>query len=197
MSNKSRVLVTTCVVVFGATVFAGCARYNMPSTAPRPTAAPAADQARVFFVKPGGSWGNAEGFVLQEEKVIGYLQNRQAFYVDVPAGEHTFMSVTSNADGIQANLAGGKTYYVRLFSTPGAMSIMLGGSENMYMEPIAPESEHWDKRLEWVDGARLMEMNPGKCEAWQSKYAAKNAERLAAFKSGASEAKPLTPDMGE
>jgi hypothetical protein len=190
-------LVALSALVIGAVLAAGCAGYNAPSTTPRPTVAPTPDTARVYFVKPGGSWGNAEGFVLLEDKVIGYLQNRQAFYIDVPAGEHTFMSVTSNADGIKATLVGGKTYYVRLFSTPGAMSILVGGSENMYMEPIAPGSENWDKRLEWVDGAKLMQMNPAKCEAWQNKYAAKNAERLASFKSGATQVKPLTPEMGE
>jgi hypothetical protein len=129
--------------------------------------------------------------------VIGYLQNRQVFYVDVPAGEHLFMCVTSNADAIKANLAGGKTYYVRLFSTPGAMSIMLGGSENMYMEPIAPGTEGWDKRIEWIDGATLVEKNPEKCADWEEEYADRNAERLANFKSGKAEAKVMGPEAGE
>lgn len=197
MSKRARITAAVFALVLGAVLASGCAGYNVKSTTPRPTAAPAADQARVYFVKPGGSWGNAEGFVLLEDKVIGYLQNRQVFWIDVPAGEHLFMSVTSNADGIQANLAGGKTYYVRLFSTPGAMSVMLGGSENMYMEPLAPGSEGWAKRMEWVDGATLVEMNEEKCVAWENKYAEKNAERLANFKSGKAEAKPITPEMGE
>jgi len=197
MSQKTRALVAVSAVLLGAVLVSGCAGYNMKSTTPRPTAAPAADQARVYFIKPGGSWGNAEGFVLLEDKVIGYLQNRQVFFVDVPAGEHLFMSVTSNADGIQANLAGGKTYYVRLFSTPGAMSMLVGGSENMYMEPIAPGTEQWDKRNEWLDGATLMQMNPEKCAAWEKKYAEKNAERLANFKSGKAQAKTMLPEIGE
>jgi hypothetical protein len=197
MSKKARAFVGVLVFVLASLCVAGCAGYNIASTTPRPTAAPAADQARVYFMKPGGSFGNAQGFVLLEDKVIGYLLNRQVFYVDVPAGEHMFMSVTSNADGLKANLAGGKTYYVRLFSTPGAMSMMVGGSENMYMAPITPGTEEWNKRMEWLDGARLVEMNQAKCAQWEAKYAAKNAERLANFKSGAAEAKVLTPEAGE
>jgi hypothetical protein len=196
MSKKATFAIAAALVL-SVLAASGCAGYNVASTTPRPTAAPAADQARVYFMKPGGSWGNAEGFVLLEDKVVGYLKNRQVFFVDVPAGDHLFMSVTSNADGIQASLAGGKTYYVRLFSTPGAMSMMLGGSENMYMEPIAPGTEGWGKRMEWLDGATLVEMNDEKCAAWEAKYAEKNAERLANFKSGKAQAKPMTPEMGE
>jgi len=196
MSRKSIVKVGALALLL-ALLATGCGAYFIVSTTPRPTTPPSADMARVYFVKPGGSFGNAQGFVLLEDKVIGYLQNRQVFYVELPPGEHLFMSVTSNTDGIKANLAGGKTYYVRLFSTPGAMSMMMGGSENMYMEPIAPGTEGWDKRWEWIDGATLVEMNEEKVVGWEAKYAAKNTERLDNFRSGQSVAKPMTPEMGE
>ena len=175
----------------------GCSKYYVPATTPLPTTPPPADTARVFFVKPGGSWGKAEAFVLKEDQVIGYLANRQAFFVDLPAGEHLFMSVTSNSSGIQANLAGGKTYYVRLFSTPGVMSVMLGGSEDLHMVPIEPGTEQWDSRHEWVEGAQLVELNLDKAEKWEAKYAEKNAQRLENFRSGKDELKILAPEHGE
>jgi hypothetical protein len=175
----------------------GCSKYYIPSTTPKPTAAPAPDTAPVYFVKTGGSWGKANGFILMEDQAIGYLENRLCFFTEVPAGKHLFMSVTSNADAIDADLAGGKTYYVRLFSTPGAMSILGGGSENLYIAPIEPGTEQWESRHEWIDRCRLVELNTEKSVAWEDKYAARNAERLEKFRSGEAEVKKLLPEYGE
>jgi hypothetical protein len=191
---KSLVL---CVVFLAGVLVIGCAKYYIPVTTPRPVASPPVDQARVYFVKPGGSWGKASVFILQEDKAIGYLENRQVFYVDVPAGQHIFMSVTSNTEGLEANLEGGKTYYVRLFSTPSAMSTMVGGSEDLHMLPIEPGTEQWDQRLIWLDGAQLVKLNKSKAAEWEAKYAERNLERLANFRSGEGELKKIEPQFGE
>jgi hypothetical protein len=197
LKKKCNWLIVSLLLATGLLATACGPGYNIPVNTPRPSTGPAEDMARVYFMKPGGSWGGAEVFITQEEKVIGYLTNRQVFYVDVTPGKHFFMSVSSNTDGVDAEVAGGKTYYVRLFSAPGAMSIMLGGSEDMYVVPIAPGTEEWDKRLEWVDGGQLVEMNPEKCGAWEAKYLKKNQERLANFRAGKDEFKILTADQGE
>jgi hypothetical protein len=197
---KKTVITKASIVLFVAVcslIAVGCAKPYLPVSTPRPTAAPAADKARIYFIKPGGSMQAALTYILKDDKVVGYLENRKVFYLDLPAGEHFFMSVTSNTDGLKATLAGGKTYYVRVFSAPGAKSMLVGGSENLYMEPIVPGSESWGKRIEWVDGNQLITVNPPIAAKWEAKYAAKNAERLANFKSGAAEAKVLTADQGE
>ena len=175
----------------------GCSKYYIPATTPLPTTPPPADQARIYFMKPGGSMGKAEAFVLQEDKVIGYLSNRQVFYVDLPAGEYLFMSVTSNTSGLQANLAGGKTYYVRLFSAPGVMSVMLGGSEDLHMVPLEPGTEPWESRHEWIENGQLIELNMEKALQWEAKYAEKNLQRLENFRAGKDELKILAPEHGE
>ena len=196
MSRNLKTIFTIIGLLVALTV-AGCAGYNRPASYAKPTTAPPADTARIFFIKPGGSMGNAEVFILEEDKVVGYLQNRQCFFVDVPAGEHLYMSVTSNADGLKATVDGGKTYYVRLFSTPGAMSLMMGGSENIFIAAIERDGEMWDKRAEYLDGCRLMEMNPEKVAKWEANYAERNTERLTNFKSGAAESKTMGPEDGE
>ena len=196
--NKAFVFIRTLVALVAlGTLTTGCAKPFVKVATPRPAAAPSEDQARIYFVKPGGSMQSAYTYILEDDKVVGYLQNRTVFYLDVPAGEHFFMSVTSNTDGLKASLEGGKTYYVRLFSTPGAKSLLGGGSENLYINPLVPGGEGWDKRMEWVDGNQLITVNPPVAKKWETKYAAKNAERLENFRSGAAEAKTLGPDQGE
>ena len=164
---------------------------------PRPTTAPPPNMARIYFMKPGGSMQKAYTMILENEKVVGYLQNRTVFYLDVPAGEHFFMSVSSITEGLKASLAGGKTYYVRLYSSPGAKSLLLGGSEDVHMEPLVPGTEGWDQRLIWVDGATLITVNPEYAAKWEMRNAANNAERLEKFRSGEAEAKLLGPEQGE
>lgn len=197
MTNIIRKLAVASVALSMAICLLSCAGYNVPSTAPIPTTAPAADVARIWFVKPGGSLDKAEAFVFQGEEVIGYLQNRQMFYVEVPAGKYIFMSVTSNASGVEANVAGGKTYYIKLVSAPSAASILVGGSENLFMAPLKPGDDQWDDRHEWINKCRLMDLNHEKVGAWEEKYAERNAKRLAAFESGESEMKILAPEDGE
>ena len=68
---------------------------------------------------------------------------------------------------------------------------------NMMITLVTDQLEEWDKRLEWVDGAQLVEMNPEKCSKWEAKYAAKNQERLENFRAGKDEFKILTADQGE
>ena len=102
------------------------------------------------------------------------------------------------ADAVRDRLHGDKTYYVRLFSTPSALSTMVpGGSEDLHMAPIEPGTEQWDKRLEWLDGATLVEMNQEMAADWAKKYAERNAERLENFRSGEAEMKKIEPHFGE
>jgi hypothetical protein len=175
----------------------GCTKPYLVVNTPVPSQPPPPDKARIYFVKPGGSMGTANTYILLEDKVVGYLENRKVFYLELPPGEHFFMSVTSNAEGLRTNLAGGKTYYVRIFSHPGAMSLLVGGSEDMRLEPIVPGGEQWPMRHEWILGNQLITVNEEVARKWEARYADRNAERLHKFKSGEAEFKTLSPEQGE
>ncbi len=173
-----------------AAVSLGCGSMNRPVANPQPDSGPGPDQARIYFtlsqVFPGG-----QAFVLQRDELIGYVRNRQYFYVDVPAGPHLFMLVSENTEGLKGNFDGGKTYYVHLFVTPGF------GSTRVYWKPMAPGEENWDKRHEWIDACTRMELIPEKASAWEEKYAEANANRLAKYESGEIEVAEMGPQNAE
>jgi hypothetical protein len=188
-SSVGRLAVAAFIIAVVASL-AGCSKMYVRVNEPRPNAAPAADTARIYFMLPQGFPGG-RAWVLNQDKLIGYVQNRQYFMYEVPAGNQLFMLVSENTEGLQGQFEGGKTYYVRLFITPGVMST------RVYWAVLEAGKENWDKRLEWVDRSQRVALNPGKGEKWEKKYAAKNAERLAKYTSG--EAKPNTfaPEAGE
>jgi hypothetical protein len=190
------------VMFIGAVLASGCgsAPYYVVVESPRQIVAPPANTARVYFIAKGGSgWaGKSEVFILRENRLIGYLQIGQMFIVDLPPGEHLFMSVTSNSEAVKATLAGGKTYYIQAFSTPGAASIMWGhASQNVHLQPVVPGSQEWLHHAEWIGESTCVTLNKEKAPKWEVKYAEKVADRLAKVKSGEIKAKVMTPEMGE
>ena len=80
-----RAIVLSLVALAGSLVI-GCTKPYLPANTPIPSTAPPADKARVYFIKPGGSMGSANAYILREDKVIGYLENRKVFLVELPAG---------------------------------------------------------------------------------------------------------------
>ena len=114
-ASRTFLSISLLVVFLGVS---GC-KYYVSAKTPRPSTPPSPDRARVYFVKPDGEEGGADTFLLKETKLIGYLENGKALYVELPPGEHFFMSVASNVDGVLADLAGGRTYYIQLISSRG------------------------------------------------------------------------------
>lgn len=177
---KILVLITFLAVVSGA---GGC-KYYVSVGSPRPAEPPPADTARVYFVKPEGSEGGAATFLLKETKLIGYLENQKAMYVELPPGEHFFMSVASNVDGVLADLEGGRTYYIQLISRPGEGTALGGTTENMSLTPLRPGDDRWERRHEWVENAELVTLDKNRGAKWEARKAAQNYKRFERFKRG-------------
>ncbi len=190
MNKRARQLFAVAILAMATLALSSCTKMYVVVDEPRPTAAPAADTARIYFMLPQNFPGG-RAWVLEDDNLIGYVQNRQYFMHEVPAGEHLFMLVSENTEGLKGQFEGGKTYYVRMFITPGIMGT------RVYWAVLEDGKENWDKRYEWLDACRQVTLNPGKANKWESKYAGKNAERLAKYTSGESEPATFGPAAGE
>ena len=184
-------------LILGGLWITGC-KYYVPAKGPRPTSPPPADRARVFFVKPDGEEdGGTATFLLKETKLIGCLENRKALYIEVPPGEHFFMSVSKNVDGVLADLAGGRTYYIQLISSRGMDTALGGVTENMALAPLVPGDEGWNMRHEWVARAELVTLDRNRGAKWEARKAAQNYERFDKFRRGEQQYAQLKRDHGE
>jgi hypothetical protein len=199
MCSTDRVLVVVSALFIGFALPCGCSsRYYVISKTPISlNSRPAPDKARVYFLTPveSGMSEKVEVFILKEMKLIAHLRKGMVYDIDLPAGQHIFISVAAHADGIAANLAGGKVYYVRLFALSGRHSIW--NAREVYMEPILPGTEQWKQRAEWLATLRHVELDTESAENWDADYAEDNAIRFNNFRIGVAKLKVMTPEAGE
>lgn len=192
---------TNLLISFGAVVFAllqgACNSYSVPVKAPVPHSPPPADTARVFFINPGSDTGDPSTFIMKETELIGYLESKSVSYVDLPEGEHFFISVSTNHEGVFARLAGGKTYYLLLTFERGPDNALGGRTAAAYWEPLVPGGDGWERRHQWVDRAKLVALNEKRAELWNNKYARRNQEWFEQFRNGEKKYTSLLPSQGE
>jgi hypothetical protein len=182
------------VFALGCLLTIGCGpRMMQAATTPRPTEAPAVETARVYFIAPTPRvpYQTGSAIIVDGDTLLGQITNRQVFYSDLPAGNHTLMALAQNTGGIAAALEGGKTYYVKLTFPPGFTS------NSVVFIPITPGTAEWDTRIAWLDTCTLIQYVPEGGAAWDAKNKARNAKRAVAFESGEARALPMAATDGE
>ncbi len=152
-------------------------------------AGPPAGHARVYFVLAQG-FPSGRAFVVENERLLGFVGNRQYFFIDAPAGEHLFMLISEQTEGVRGSFEAGKTYHMKLFITPGFMS------SRVYWSALEATGEDAAMRKKGIDACRRVELNPTKAASWERKYAEKNRTRVANFEAGKDEAKSIGPQHG-
>ena len=184
-----RNIVTLIAVAY---LFSACGGGLMQTIAgPTPPKAPPEGMARVFFVFPATLGG---GYIVEGTKLLGQLDDMDYFVVDLPPGKHLFMAIAQNTDYVLADLAVGKTYYIRCYATPGF------GATRFFMIPTKAEpgnEEKRKKRSEWFTQCKQVELVHGEVAKWEEHYKNNNESKVQAYKDGKVEAKTLGPDDGE
>ena len=168
-----------CLVV-AATFLSGCG--SLMVDAKSPLGASKADTARVFFALDQG-FPSGNGFITEGTKLLGFISNGEHFVADVPAGEHLFILKSEQDEAIKANLEAGKTYYVKVFITPGLMR------SRTYWTPLKNTPEDLKIRDEMIKETDRVELVPDKAAKWEADEKDDLVERDQSFKSGKDETK--------
>ncbi|MCA9706932.1 MAG: hypothetical protein KDK70_13850 [Myxococcales bacterium] len=166
----------------------GCAGLNRYAEGPEVTGPPEGS-ARVYFALPQG-FPSGQAYVVENTTLLGFVQNNQYFYVDVPAGEHLFMLISEQTEGIRGNFEAGKTYHLKLYITPGFMST------RVYWTPLETTGEDAKTRVEDIEESRRVELNPDKVPKWEAKYADRNRKRVENFEAGEDDVTIIEPKHG-
>lgn len=162
---------------------------------PFPSVAPAADQARVYFVRPPvkAGPGHYAVSVWVGDRLVAFVRHGQVAYVDLAPGKHLFLGLAQNADVLEVELAGGKMYYVHV----RLVKYYMGGS-GVFLDAIVPGHENWSKRKEWIAACKPVELNPPGAADWHARHAADNRTRMQRYASRPeSEKKFVRPDQGD
>lgn len=165
------------------------------ASTPFPTAAPSADTARVYFVRPPVKAGPGHYAVTiwVDGQIAAFVRHGQMAYVDLRPGQHQFYGLAQNADVLEADLAGGKTYYIHV----RLVKFYMGGS-GVFLDAIVPGHENWSYRREWIAACKPVELNPPGAAEWHARHAADNNTRMERYRSRPqSEKKFLRPEQGD
>jgi hypothetical protein len=108
-------------VIFLAT---GCASTKMLDRANQEVEVPTADKAQLIFMRSSSFGGAVQSTVFNitstDPEFIGILSYGKKLSYAVDPGKHVFMVIGESADFMEANLAGGKTYYAMVTPRMGA-----------------------------------------------------------------------------
>ncbi|MEM9458904.1 MAG: hypothetical protein AAGF11_32295 [Myxococcota bacterium] len=177
------------LLTFTAPLSAGCG--GLSYTVDGPVApGPAEGSARVYFVLEQ-RYPGAAAYIVENETLLGYVRNAQYFYADVPAGEHLFMLISEQTEGVRGNFEAGKTYHLKLFVTPGFWQT------RVYWTPLEATGKDAKTRVEDVEDCRRVELDPDRAARWEAKYAERNKERVHNFEAGKDDVTTIEPKHGQ
>lgn len=166
----------------------GCAGLSRYAEGPEPTG-PNEGQARIYFVLEQG-FPSGQAFVVENDELLGFIRNKQYFVVDVPAGDHLFMLISEQTEGIRGNWEAGKTYHMKLYVTPGF------GSTRVYWSPLEATGEDAKTRAEDLAECKRIELDPEQAAKWEARYRDRNLERVENFNAGKDDYATIEPKHG-
>jgi hypothetical protein len=163
-----------CTFVLASCLF-GCSvssEYMQQQIPPLPLSA-VPDKATVVFIRPSGYGGRMKTVILDEHgRFLGEDWGETYFSVQVPAGDHVFLSWAENTAALHASLAPGKTYYVEVAPKMGAFSA------RVHLMAVTPHSESWGKLREWLSDSKQLVPNEPAGQAYLASRADDVKERL-------------------
>lgn len=178
MTDFHRRSLTLLLALF-ALASTACSSMTKPAEGP-PGAGPKEGEARVYFALNQG-YPPGAAYIVEETKLLGYLENNEHFVVDVPAGEHMFMLISEQDEAMAGQFEAGKTYYVKLFVTPGIMST------RVYWVPLKTMGEDRVTAKEMLEETERVELVSEEAAEWEADERDDLAERAKSFRTGEDE----------
>jgi hypothetical protein len=128
---------------------AGCASSarNMMPVNPPQRLMPPPGQALVVFVRPSKfAWAVTANLLDETGRYLGDAPAQGHFAAVLPPGRHLLVIWAENTDGLDAELAPGRIYFVEVAATMGAWSAQ------MHLRAIKPPLDNFAHRDEWMLG---------------------------------------------
>jgi len=159
-----------------------------------PTAPPGSNGAKVVFYRTA-VLGGVDNFpvyeyVDEDGKLLGFTETGCYFEYTCQPGKHFFLTWGEGDAFIEAELAGGKTYFIQAWSKFGWVSSRPG------FAPVPPDSDEFRDLMKAWPNLRCRELDPSKVAEYEMRKEDRVQKARAAYQAGIGTAKPLTPDEG-
>jgi hypothetical protein len=182
-----------CILALLPMALAACSTTGyMRDTKPSPPPGP--DEAKVIVYRTA-AFGGAEHFPVYElrdhdGKLLGFTETDRYFEYRCPPGRHLFVTWGEGEAYIEAELEGGKTYFIRAYSKFGVLSARPG------FAPVARDSEHWEEIDEVLPNLKCRELDPPKAAEYELRKVDHLRKTLASYEEGKKKPRFLTPQDG-
>ncbi len=153
---KTKLLFLATVILLAT----GCASTKMLDRANQQVEVPTADRAQLIFMRSSALGGAVQSTVFDvtstDPEFIGILSTGKKLSYSVDSGEHVFMVIGESADFMEANLAGGKTYYAMVTVRMGvwkarfSMHPVRNGAEGKFQYE-SDRFQGWLKKTSFVE----------------------------------------------
>ncbi len=133
----------------------GCgASSKFMTPAQAPVAGPPSDKALLYFMRPS-SFGKAirMGLFDGNKQFLGHALAGTYWTVPMDPGEHWIYGYAENLTVLKADVEAGKSYFVVARPRMGVWKARVS------LTALAPRTEDWDKRQEWLDDSEYMNVD--------------------------------------
>jgi hypothetical protein len=160
-----------------------------------PTPPPGPDEAKVIVYRIA-AFGGAENFPVYElrngsdGKLLGFTETDRYFEYRCPPGKHLFVTWGEGDAFIEAELEGGKTYFIRAYSKFGVLSARPG------FAPVGRNSEHWEEIEKVLPTLQCRELDPREAAEYELRKVDHLRKTIASYEEGKKKPRYLTPEDG-
>lgn len=153
----------------------------------RPTPPPRPDQAKVVVYRTA-AFGGADNYPVYDGDgtLLGFTETDCYFEILRPPGKHLFAALGEGEAMVEADLAAGKTYYIRAYSKFGLASSRPG------LAPIRRETSEFAELGQVIPSLRCRALDPDKSAEFEARQKSRAMKALA----GSEKAKSLRSDDG-
>jgi hypothetical protein len=160
-----------------------------------PTPPPGPDEAKVIVYRTS-SFGGSTNFpvyeILDHEdgRLLGFTETDRFFEIHCPPGKHLFVTWGEDEAFIEADLEGGKTYFIQSFTRFGILSARPG------FAPLGRDSEHFPEIEETLSTLQCRELDPEKAAEYEHRKVDHLRKTLASYREGRKNPRFLIPQDG-
>jgi hypothetical protein len=172
-------------------LLASCSGPDLMVRSDERTDPPGKDEAKVVVFRESYRNRTKPYAFFDEQELLGFAQAGAWFEVLVRPGNHFFFLHGVSVNGVRANLAAGKTYYLRVDSVPKLLLLQLR------LTPITPDQEDYDRLDQTLADLERREPVERQLVAYAKQHSARLERELAELETDRiEECIPLGPDEG-
>ncbi|MCK5543208.1 MAG: hypothetical protein KAI40_11005 [Desulfobacterales bacterium] len=176
-------------ICFMLVFLAGCKSVGMIQVEPVNVSSLDNNTALVTFLRPSFMGQAIQFGIWDSDKFVGHISTQSYIQYKTTPGKHIFLARSGNWSCVEAELKGGKSYFMIVNTRMGAWRARVA------LDPVNKEDNISEKRInQWLTKLNATGVDPAKVEAYESAGAQSVKNAMDNIDSGKANCNVLNPD---